>query len=106
MEHNLNPSLLTEQEFEVIEKLQNNPDPTSRLRSDYYSLRQREILSNYQDDIAKCTYYGDRVGIQQKLFNEMQELRKEYDADLNHAISLHLSTLNVWVPWGKPNEVA
>jgi hypothetical protein len=104
MEPKTTTPLLTQQEMQVIETLQNNPDPTSRLRSNYYALRYREVLSSYQDQIAGVHYYGDRVTIQNRMLDAMKNLRKEYEADLSHAITLHLSTLQVWIPWG--NEPA
>jgi hypothetical protein len=99
MEHKTTTQLLTDKEMAVIETLQNNPDPTSRLRSEYYSIRYREVLTSHQAEIANVTYYGDRVEIQKRMLTALDDLRKEYDADVDHAIKLHLSTLQIWVPW-------
>src|SRR5438105_12068176 len=101
------PAVLTQEQSAVLENLMKNPDPTSRLRSDYYHLRHREILSNYAIDIATTGIdYKDRVEIQTRLFEALKELRNEYDADINHAIALHLSTLNTWVPWCRQEDNA
>lgn len=104
MEHNYKP-LLTEAESNRIEELHLNPDPTSRLRSNYYLLRHRQIIDTFSSAFKDGVDANDRLRYQTEMADAMHQLKKEYEADLNHAIALHLATYNCWIPWGKA-EVA
>lgn len=104
MEKNYKP-LLTEADEKLIEKLQLDTDPTSRLGSKYYPLRRKQIIDTYAGAFQEGTDFQDRLKYQTQMMDALQLLRQEYEADVNHAIELHLATINCWVPW-KRTQVA
>lgn len=93
---------LTEAEETFLHTLSKDPDPCARLKSNYYQLRTREAFANYTADLAAEPYadYKERQSLQEALMVRLEEIRREYDADVDNAIRIHLVMLNVvnWRP--------
>lgn len=93
---------LTEAEEKTLHELSKNPDPCSRLQSNYYQLRQREIHARYADALTAepANDYKERQSLQERLMHDLTALRKEYELDLDNAIQLHLAMIGVvsWKP--------
>jgi len=84
---------LTEAERQAIYEMSRNPDPLSRIQSNYYELRSRELYEQYATKLLGVDYhdYNDRVRLQENHQEQMDKLRHEYDLDIQQAISLHLT---------------
>jgi hypothetical protein len=100
------PTRLSKNEEVRLFALSHDPDPCSRLASDYYQLRLRQIFQQYTDELKQHDYHdhSDRVKLQQQMFQWQRDLQDEYDADINNAISVHLAMLGV-MSWRPPAPI-
>jgi len=88
----------TQSDLELIENVENNPDPTTRLKpisqgKNYFNIKKQWICHKYQIAIEQDESVEDaRIDF----YNELKELEKLYEIDLTLWLELKKATSNIW----------